>query len=406
MLPPHPELRLTDLTQRPSTPSLSALVDGAGVRRFYNARAAIYHLARALRAEGRDRMLLPAFHCPSVVEPVLRAGMRPVFYRIDRKLEVDLDDIRRRLDGNVAAALFINFLGFPSGFEPLLPELRVRGILAVEDCAHAAVSIDPLELAGRRADAAIYSFWKLVPSGVGGGLWLSPQAQLTLPPLERAPLKSSVVRAKRLAEEVITGLGEESLVARAYWLAERGRVRAKRWVARPAVGAASPPPAAANGPGSTSQERAKEYFFSERLAHSRLPWMSEHIMSRVDLAAIVRARRDNYQTLAARLDPPALIRNALPALPPRISPLAYPVLVPDRSSHDLRLREREVPVWTFGSTLHRVLFETAGADVVDDAVYLRDTLLLVSVHHLLTTEDMDGYADTINGYCAEAAACA
>jgi hypothetical protein len=404
MLPPHPELRLTDLTKRPSTPSLSALVDGAGVRRFYNARAAIYHLARALRADGRDRMLLPAFHCPSVVEPVLRAGMRPVFYRIDRKLQLDLDDVRRRLDGGVAAALFINFLGFPSGFEPLLPELRARGILAVEDCAHAAVSIDPLELAGRRADAAIYSFWKLVPSGVGGGLWLSPQAQLTLPPLERAPLKSSVVRAKHLAEEVITGLGEDSLVARAYGLAERGRVRAKRWLARPSASATQP--SAASDAELISAVQAKEYFFSERLAHSRLPWMSERIMSRVDLAAIVRARRDNYQTLAARLDPPALIRNALPALPPRISPLAYPVLVPDRSSHDLRLREREVPVWTFGSTLHRVLFETAGADVLDDAVQLRDTLLLVSVHHLLRTEDMDGYAKTMNDYCAEIATCA
>ena len=129
-------------------------------------------------------------------------------------------------------------------------------------------------------------------------------------------------------------------------------------------------------------------------------------MARADLEKIVKARRDNYRTLAARIHPPRLIASVLPALAARISPLAYPVSVPDRSSHDLRLRQRDVPVWTFGSTLHRVLFEAATRDVLDDAVHLRDTLLLVSVHHMLGTDDMEEYASTINSYCAEDATCA
>ena len=305
MLPPHPQLRACDLRRPPSVPSLPRLIDEAGVHRFFNARAALYQLARALRARGRDRVLLPAFHCPSVVEPILRAGMRPVFYRIDRNLEVDLADVRRRIDGNVAAAVFINFLGFPSRFEPLLAELRAREILVVEDCAHACVSVDPLELSGRRADAAVYSFWKLVPSGVGGGLWLAQGAPRQLPRRQRAPLADSVVRAKRLAEQVITGMGDDSALARAYALAESTRVHAKKWLSGRRAGVArSAAPAPAAGP-VTEPPEPSEYFFSERLASSKLPWMTERIMARADLPALERQvdavdRRERAESLVDR----------------------------------------------------------------------------------------------------------
>lgn len=405
MQPPHPALRLSDLLQHRSTQSLTALIDRAGVRRFFNARAAIYHLARALKTDGRNRVLLPAFHCPSVVEPILRAGMQPVFYRIARNLEADLQDVRERLGSDVAAVLFINFLGFPCRFEPLLGELRARGIFVIEDCAHAAVSTEPLQLAGRRGDAAVYSFWKLVPSGTGGGLWLSADANLRLPALVRGPLLDSVVRTKRLAEEVITGLGEDSLVARAYGMAERRRVRVKRWFAAPPRDSAIDTDQATGKHEPLANGEANEYFFSERLARSRLPWLSERIMARANLADLVDARRRNYETLAALLAPAALIRSASPALPPHVSPLAYPISVPNRSLHDLRLRDRGVPVWTFGSTLHQVLFENGSKDVLADALHLRDTLLLVSVHHLLTTTNMQGYAGVINNYCEEIAIC-
>lgn len=404
MLPPHPLLRTSDLRGPASTPNLPRLIAEAGVRRFYNARAALYQLARALRASGRSSILLPAFHCPSVVEPVLRAGMRPVFYRIDRSMEVDASDVLARLDGDVAAAVFINYLGFPSRFEPLLAELRARGILAIEDCAHACVSVDPLELAGRRADAAVYSFWKLVPSGVGGGLWLSPDAALEFPALGRAPLRDSAVRAKNLFEELVAGLGDDSLVAQAYDRIERARVRAKSILAsrgRPPVEGTRPPVEADLAP----QEESREYFFDPRLAESRLPWMAEQIMARADLREIVGARRRNYLALAGELHPPAMFEAVLPALPARISPLAYPVALRDRSTHDVLLRARGVPVWTFGSTLHRVLFETADPAVAADARHLSDTLLLVPVHQMLTEAQMTVFADTINRYAMESAAC-
>ena len=398
MLLPHPHLRLADLRNSHSIPSLTRLIDEAGVHRFFNARAALYHLARSLGRTGRRTILLPAFHCPSVVVPILRAGMRVAFYRVDRNLGIDLDDVRRRLDDDVAAALFINYFGFPSAFEPLLGELRARGVFVIEDCAHSCVSSDPLALSGRRADAAVYSFWKLVPSVAGGGLWLSAGTPMEFPVLRRAPLSDSLKRAKRLGEQVIFGLGEDSMLARAYAWAERSRVKARAFIA----GAVAP----SQPPGAAAPAESYEYFFSERLAGSRLPWTAEKIMSRADLATLIGARRRNYETLANALDGVTPFPSMLPALAPRISPLAYPIVVPDRSSHDLRLRARGVPVWTFGSTLHRVLFEVAAPGVIEDAKYLSDNVLLLSIHHMFNARDMIHFADVINQFCPEAASCA
>lgn len=408
MLPPHPHphphLRLTDLRSTGGARSLPTLLSDASVHRFYNARAAIYQLARRIGAQGRSTILLPAFHCPSVVEPVLRAGMRPAFYRVDRNMELDADDVLARLDGDVAAVLFINYLGFPSNFEPLLGDLRARGVLAIEDCAHACVQVDPLELAGRRADAAIYSFWKLVPSGVGGGLWLSERVRFDLPRLDRTPLHDSLVRGKHLFEELISSLGEDSRAARAYAWIERARVRAKslgQAHRAPPVGVPGPSVDAPTGP----EENAREYFFDRRLADSRLPWMAEQIMARADLESIVRSRRRNYRILAEQLASHDLVAVCRPGLPERMSPLAFPVSVRNRSTHDRALRARGVPVWTFGNTLHRVLFETADPRIVADAAHLADTMLLIPVHHMLETADMAAFAEAVNRYSAEKSAC-
>jgi len=405
MLPPHPHLRPSDLRNAGGSQNLPRLLSDASVHRFYNARAAIYQLALALGAQRRSTILLPAFHCPSVVEPVLRAGMRPAFYRVDRNMELDLDDLRARLHGDVAAVLFINYLGFPSRFEPLLSELRSRDMLAIEDCAHACVQVDPLELAGRRGDAAIYSFWKLVPSGVGGGLWLSEGARVGLPSLSRVPVRDSLVRGKHLFEELVTSLGDASLAAKAYAWVERTRIWAKSLGRSPivsSIGSASPSVATETLP----DENAREYFFDTRLANSRLPWMAEQIMARADLTSIVNARRRNYRMLASTLDQSSPVRIARPELRERISPLAFPVSIKNRSMHDVALRARGIPVWTFGNTLHRALFECADPRTLADASHLADTMLLIPVHQLLEETDMSAFADTINRYAAEKPACA
>lgn len=403
MLLSHPLLRLSDLHAVAGHPNLLELIAQNRVHTFYNARAAIYQLAVFLRTRGRSTILLPSFHCPSVVEPVLRAGMRPAFYRIDRKLEVDASDVAARLHGDVAAVLFINYLGWPSRFAPLLDDLRRRGILAVEDCAHAAIRANPTALAGRRADATIYSFWKSVPSCTGGGLWLADDVPFIAPFLAGPPVRESLARSKQLLEEVIQSRGEHTRAARAWSWLEKRRVRLKSRL-RPDHEKNRRNTPSAHIP-ELSPDEVRQYFFSVRLAQSRLPWMARQIMARADLGSITSTRRENYRALGDALDRTGPITPVHPELPADVSPHAFAIMLADRSRHDRRLRAAGVPVWTFGSTLHRALQETADAAVISDARHLSETMLLIPVHQLLTTVDMSRFADALNRYAAKEIPC-
>src|ERR1700746_1843629 len=112
----HPTLRWQDLRPRqPEWDTLSA--PGSQFHYTYNARAGLYQLLLAMPRSGRDTVLLPAFHCTTVVEPVLRAGWKVRFYRIKADLSIDLEHLESQLSEDVAAILVIHFLGFPAPLE-------------------------------------------------------------------------------------------------------------------------------------------------------------------------------------------------------------------------------------------------------------------------------------------------
>jgi perosamine synthetase len=46
------------------------------------ARNAIYHGLRTLGLSADDNVLVPSFHCATVVEPIVRSGGRVKFYKV------------------------------------------------------------------------------------------------------------------------------------------------------------------------------------------------------------------------------------------------------------------------------------------------------------------------------------
>jgi hypothetical protein len=75
---PHPSLRFADARLR-RTRNLRDFYTPGKLRLTYNARAAFYQLLWSLRDGERRTVLLPAFHCTALVEPVPRAGFKADF---------------------------------------------------------------------------------------------------------------------------------------------------------------------------------------------------------------------------------------------------------------------------------------------------------------------------------------
>lgn len=98
---------------------------------YYSFKAIIEHL----KLEYQDKVLLPAYLCPSMIMPFREAGVRYDFFKIKEGLIPDLQDIDRKLNKDVRAILFIDYFGIPQREEviPILDALRANGTVTIQD---------------------------------------------------------------------------------------------------------------------------------------------------------------------------------------------------------------------------------------------------------------------------------
>src|SRR5262245_3317846 len=100
------------------------------------ARNALYHGLRLLGLGPGDRVLVPAFHCSSLVEPILSCGASVDFYNIQRDCSPDFGDLETQIVGTTRAILVIHYFGFPGPIQRFRDLCDERGLALIEDCAH------------------------------------------------------------------------------------------------------------------------------------------------------------------------------------------------------------------------------------------------------------------------------
>ncbi len=78
-----------------------------------SARVAIALALQRLGVGPGDRVLVPAYHCLSMVEPIVFCGAEPCFFPLTPDLEVPLDALERFDLSRVRAMLVTHYFGFP-----------------------------------------------------------------------------------------------------------------------------------------------------------------------------------------------------------------------------------------------------------------------------------------------------
>jgi dTDP-4-amino-4,6-dideoxygalactose transaminase len=379
MLESHPTLRLQDIARFKTTDPWIPLEQGS-LHFTYNARAAIYRLLRSLPRDNKRTVLLPAFHCFAVVEPVLRAGYQPIFYRICEDLSLDYKDLFGRLSDDVAAVFVIHYCGFPTSIDDIVFLKKRYDFYLIEDWAHSFISNEQGILTGDKGDASIFSFYKLVPSYAGGCVRINTPSLFDDKATRRLGIKKSAVIIKRLVEQLIDNT-DDGILRSAFRYVERKRVTLKK----------SNRQAFELGAGQVSDA----YLFDDNLAFVRMPWFSRTILRGSDTGSIVRARRRNFEILHRYLQESGKLRKILQSLPENVCPWAYPVLVTERSRYDHVLRSQAVPVFTFGEVLHSAL-QYADPSVRASAEFLSNSLMMIPLHQNLTSENMISICEKIN----------
>ena len=379
----HPLAHLASLGLPRANPVSAALLATPSLELTFNARGALLAAFREIARQGRRKVLLPAFHCPSAISPALLAGLTPVYYRIRPDLGIDTDDVMRLADRDTAAILLIHFFGFAPELQPLAP-LAALDIQRVEDCSHAYVAADSLGLAGSPlSDYRVFSFWKTAPSGVGGGLWR--RQPLAAASRAAAPASARLRNYKQLLDEAAQRPGQpllRALLGGVDGLRNSLRHGLRKPPCPAAVASASPPP--------PLLERGEAYYpMHASLADAAMPRHVRRIIAAADLPAIINARRANYLCYQAALPRLRPLQPLATALPAATCPWVFPVLLDDRAQWDHRLRAAGVALHTFGIYLHSSLFASGAAAAVRDARYLAERVLCLSIHPDLSLTDID-----------------
>ena len=138
-------------TELPSFPTEGTIFLNGG-------KACLTVICDYLRDHGINRVLLPAYLCPTIVDTFESCGLNCDYYNISPSFVIDTNDLERHLRDK-QAVYFINYFGFSHSPNTLnyLSELQRAGRIVIEDNAQAGFLTNTI------GDFAFNSMRKLCP---------------------------------------------------------------------------------------------------------------------------------------------------------------------------------------------------------------------------------------------------
>ena len=137
---------------------------------FNSGRSALMAILNSLGTEKDEEILLQAFTCNAAVNPIIREGLNPVFVDIDDTLNLDPEDLKRKVTLHSRAVMIQHNFGWPAQLEKISEIAKENNLFLVEDCAHSLGAKYKGKLCGTFGDAAFFSFGrdKIISSIFGG----------------------------------------------------------------------------------------------------------------------------------------------------------------------------------------------------------------------------------------------
>lgn len=291
---------------------------------------ALVLVLRAAGMTGADRILVPAFHCPSVPAAVRGAGMQPDFYRINANLTPVMEDVGRQLQDGARALLLIHYFGFRQDAEPYRRLCDQHGALLIEDCAHTFFGRSGDPLPGALGHYAIASTRKLFPLPDGGAA-ISASGDLDqhlLSPVSWADEGRCVLSTiQRAADADRLGFLSRPTSGTLSYIDRLRRTSA----ARSRLTTDSAPGRPGGTPGGTTLRKMSR--------------VARHLMRLTDIERLTRVRRLNYTALLRGSRSFRGCTPLFPELPPDTVPYVFPLILREPARMFPALKNRRVPIF-------------------------------------------------------------
>lgn len=329
-----------------------------------------------------EEVLIPAYHCNSMVEPVVNASARPIFYRVREDASVDLDDVETRLNERTRALIVTHYFGFPQRLTEIRAFCDAHNLVLIEDCAHVFFGEHAGRPLGSYGDYAFASPMKFFPLYDGGYL-ISHRHRV-----DRITTKSSGWQFSLQAVQTILGRSVHYKRLGPLWhvltLAMRVKnslgVRLRRSQQHVQTGETL----------ARGQYTFGGYFsglpgeFDPAWINTAMSFTSRAVIALAAKSRIYDRRRANYVTLRDALEGLPGCKPLYRDLPPSVAPYVFPLLVDDPKTVFPSLKRQGVPISRFGE----YLWEGFDRSICPIAVDFSRRVLQFPCHQELTEEEM------------------
>jgi dTDP-4-amino-4,6-dideoxygalactose transaminase len=358
-------------------PKASSILDLPYVAWFSNGRSAIAHAAILSGISPDSSVLVPAYHCESMIAPLAWLGPRVIPYRIREDLTIDLDHLVSVSDSNTRLVLAPQYFGHWRSTAELYRLAKSSNWTLVEDCAHAFFAIcDPAAL-GAYSDFMVASAPKFFATFDGGVL--ASRARRFGWPYPHRPSLVSELHTLSEAVEYAFGYGRWPWIACVIRPAIEGiRRLMKRPEGAPTGGNAQP----ASRYGGVEFEPA--YMNSGATLFSRL--LARHS----NRAAISDARRKNWAELRDRIGTSRNVRFPIDHLESMDVPYVLALEIPDPDRTFPKLKSRGVPVYRW-----ETVFSGVDESTCDVSRRYRRSLVQLPCHQSLNAVEREWIARSV-----------
>lgn len=292
-------------------------------------RAAIYQALCQLSLPPGGIVLLPTYHCPTMVAPVLLAGLNVAFYLLDEDGLPNLTALEPSMIAQAGAIIVPHFFGIPKSLLHVRIWCDQHEIALIEDCAHCLFGSTGTQAIGTTGDFATASLSKFLPVPEAG-LLASNRRTISPPSLTKRPLGAQLRGVIDVLELSVMHGG-----LKPFNLPMTLMFNLKKWHRDGTTTLHSEP---------RTQEEMMQQCDMGRIAASPL-WISEFLARTLPHDCIADRRRNNFSIYLAELNGLSGARPLYDELPPSAVPYVFPLLVEDADRIYAETRKRQLPVF-------------------------------------------------------------
>lgn len=146
---------------------------------FASGRTALFAILKSLGIKAGDEVLIQAYTCVAVAEPILWCQAKPIYVDCEADFNLSPEDLRKKITPRCKAIIVHHTFGQPAQLEKIMALAKEYNLWLIEDGAHALGSYYQGQKIGTFGIASFWSFGRdKVISSTFGGMITTDNAEL------------------------------------------------------------------------------------------------------------------------------------------------------------------------------------------------------------------------------------